>query len=77
MGFISQILFRKNNPSWKIESAGYLFGMTGNRICEGYVGPFTHNHPKDRPLEIFDGQVTVHTGPKYPSHILLPVIPKR
>lgn len=41
------------------------------------VGPFTHNHPKDRPLEIFDGQVTVHTGPKYPSHLLLPVIPKR
>jgi hypothetical protein len=27
------------------------------------VGPFTHNHPGDRPPEIFDGEVTLHTGP--------------
>jgi predicted acyl esterase len=41
------------------------------------VGPFTHNHPKDRPPEIFDGQVTIHTGGAHQSYLLCPVIPKK
>ncbi len=41
------------------------------------VGPFTHNHPKDRPPEIFDGQVTLHTGGAHQSYLLCPVIPKK
>ena len=41
------------------------------------VGPFTHNHPKDRPPEIFDGQVTLHTGGTHQSYLLCPVIPKK
>ena len=41
------------------------------------VGPFTHNHPKDRPPEIFDGQVTLHTGGEHQSYLLCPVIPKK
>jgi predicted acyl esterase len=41
------------------------------------VGPFTHNHPKDRPPEIFDGQVTIHTGGSHQSYLLCPVIPKK
>jgi uncharacterized protein len=39
------------------------------------VGPFKHDDPRDRPVEVFGGDVTVHTGPEYPSHLLLPVIP--
>ncbi|MYA95585.1 MAG: CocE/NonD family hydrolase [Nitrospinae bacterium] len=39
------------------------------------VGPFRHNDPADRPPEVFGGEVTIHTGPGHPSHVLLPIIP--
>ncbi|MGI9422891.1 MAG: CocE/NonD family hydrolase C-terminal non-catalytic domain-containing protein, partial [Hyphomicrobiaceae bacterium] len=39
------------------------------------VGPFRHDHPKDRPAEIFGGDVTLHMGPEQPAHVLLPIIP--
>jgi hypothetical protein len=38
------------------------------------VGPFLHDDPIDRPVEVFGGLVTVHTGPGTPSQLLLPVI---
>lgn len=41
------------------------------------VGPFVHVDPHDRPIEIFGGKVKVYSGKKYPSHILLPVIPAK
>jgi predicted acyl esterase len=47
--------------------------VTG-RIYYG-VGPFRHDHKKDRPLSVFGGKVTLHTGPNRPAHLLLPVIP--
>ncbi|MCZ6845389.1 MAG: hypothetical protein O7F69_05760, partial [Alphaproteobacteria bacterium] len=34
-----------------------------------------HTDPKDRPKSVFGKQVTLHTGPKHQSHLLLPVIP--
>ncbi|MSP89151.1 MAG: CocE/NonD family hydrolase [Alphaproteobacteria bacterium] len=40
-------------------------------------GPFLHNDPRDRPPPIFDTTVTLHTGPNYASHVLLPIIPKK
>ena len=39
-------------------------------------GPFLHDHPTDRPKEVFGGRTTLHTGPKYKAHLLLPIIPK-
>ncbi|HUZ88843.1 MAG TPA: CocE/NonD family hydrolase [Candidatus Acidoferrales bacterium] len=39
------------------------------------VGPFTHADPQMRPAEVFGGEVTIHTGPEHPSHLLLPLIP--
>jgi hypothetical protein len=39
-------------------------------------GPFLHNDPRDRPVKVFGGKVTLHMGPKYPSYILVPIIPK-
>jgi predicted acyl esterase len=39
-------------------------------------GPFLHDDPRDRPRDVFGGQVTLHMGPQYPSYILLPVIPE-
>jgi hypothetical protein len=40
------------------------------------VGPFKHDDPADRPPEIFGRNVTIHCGPRQPSHVLLPVIPE-
>jgi predicted acyl esterase len=37
-------------------------------------GPFLHEDERDRPAGIFDGRVTVHTGPEHPSHLLVPVV---
>jgi predicted acyl esterase len=39
-------------------------------------GPFLHDHPGNRPAELFDATVTVHTGGEHPSYLLLPVIPQ-
>jgi len=39
------------------------------------VGPFRHTHPEDRPADTFGAAITLHAGPEYPSHIVLPVIP--
>ncbi|MFN0299163.1 MAG: CocE/NonD family hydrolase [Burkholderiales bacterium] len=41
------------------------------------VGPFLHNDARDRPPEIFNGDVTLHTGGKHQSWVMLPVIPAR
>ena len=52
---------------------------TGEKLAGVWngVGPFKHDDPRDRPAAIFGGEVTVHTGPDRPSHLLLPVIPDR
>ena len=39
------------------------------------VGPFRHNHPKDRPPAIFGGRNTLHFGPGSEPYLLLPIIP--
>jgi len=39
-------------------------------------GPFLHNDPRDRPAQVFGGKVTLHMGPRHPSYILLPIVPK-
>ena len=40
-------------------------------------GPFLHDHPSDRPKEIFGGETTIHTGKGRESYLLLPIIPRR
>lgn len=37
-------------------------------------GPFLHDDPDDRPVDVFGGTVTLHTGPSHPARLLLPVI---
>jgi predicted acyl esterase len=66
-----------------VRGKDYVYpGATGARLSNMKypftgVGPFTHNHPGDRPPEIFDGEVTLHTGPGHQSYLLCPVIPKK
>jgi predicted acyl esterase len=54
-------------------SGGRLSNMknefTGN-------GPFLHDDPRDRPLDIFGGKTTLHLGDQE-NFVLLPVIPPR
>jgi predicted acyl esterase len=38
-------------------------------------GAFLHNDPNDRPDDIYGGSVTLHTGEKHASYLLLPVLP--
>ena len=38
---------------------------------------FRHDDPRDRPADVFGGDVTLHTGPKRRSYVMLPVIPEK
>ncbi len=41
-------------------------------------GQFYHTDPVDRPAPVFiDGSYTIHTGRRYDSHVLLPVVPSK
>jgi predicted acyl esterase len=55
--------------------AGEGVGVLG-RVFTG-VGPFRHDDHRDRPAEIFGGDVTLHAGPDRPAHLLVPVIPPK
>ena len=48
-------------------------GSTG--IVMRGAGPFLHDDPIDRPPEVFGSQVSIHSAPDRPSHLLLPFIP--
>ncbi|HSV83606.1 MAG TPA: CocE/NonD family hydrolase [Ramlibacter sp.] len=41
------------------------------------TGGMTHNEPLNRPPEVFDTQVTLHTGGNTASYLLLPLVPRR
>ena len=36
---------------------------------------FLHNHPEDRPEDVFGGRNTIHTGASHASFFLVPFIP--
>src|SRR5262249_34068098 len=60
--------YRYDGPS--VVTAGSAFEQTG-------VGPFVHDHPKDRPSEIFAAPVTLHFSAEQQSYVLLPIIPPK
>lgn len=39
-------------------------------------GPFVHDDPRDRPIEIFGGRTTLHVGKGREACLLVPVIPR-
>lgn len=39
-------------------------------------GIFLHNDPHDRPAPVYHGVTTVHSGPEFPSRLLLPLVPR-
>ena len=48
--------------------------QSSSSVVRGIAG-MTHTDPADRPPEIFDTTVRLHTSPTDPSYLLLPVIP--
>ena len=53
-----------------LELSGVKYPMQG-------VGPFKHDEPSDRPVEIFGGATTLHFGKGRQPYVLLPVIPPK
>jgi predicted acyl esterase len=53
-----------------VVTAGSKFEQTG-------VGPFVHNHPQDRPKDIFGAPVTLHFGAGQQPFVLLPIVPPK
>ena len=41
------------------------------------VGPYLHNHPQDRPVEIFGGRNRLHFTPGDEPYLVLPIIPPK
>ncbi len=54
---------------------GLVKGLGTHESTFTGVGPFRHNDPRDRPADIFSGDVTLHMGEGKPSHVLLPIVP--
>jgi uncharacterized protein len=67
-------LFLPKGSTLKLIVAGTDFERPGSKPPFQGVAWFTHNDPKDRPPEIFDGTNTIHTGAQQESYLLLPVI---
>jgi predicted acyl esterase len=57
--------FEQPGPGIELPHAFYKF--TG-------VGPFFHNHPKDRPAETFATRNTLHFDAQHQPYVLLPLI---
>ncbi len=62
-------------PTSVVVPAGYrlILEVGGAELRNSH---FTHNDPQDRPVDIFGGTNTIHTGPNRSSYLLLPVIPE-
>ncbi len=66
-----------------VKGQDYVYpGGTGGKLSNMKneftgVGPFLHNDVRDRPPEIFDGNITLYTGGQYDSWLMLPVIPAK
>ena len=41
------------------------------------VGPYKHVDPRNRPVSIFGGRVSLHAGVEQQAHVLLPIIPPK
>ncbi|MFW7348373.1 MAG: CocE/NonD family hydrolase [Pigmentiphaga sp.] len=73
-------------PTSIVVPAGYRLALTvgakdferpdAQGLMKG-SGIFLHNDPVDRSAEKFGGVNTIHTGKRYPSHLLLPKVPHR
>jgi hypothetical protein len=52
-----------------------LMHLRNQNLIPNGVSAFFHDDSRDRPPEIFDGNVTLHASPEQPCYLLLPIIP--
>ncbi|MGB5080041.1 MAG: CocE/NonD family hydrolase [Burkholderiales bacterium] len=65
---------RGRDYEWQKSTAARLSNFKNElRGC----GPFLHDDPRDRPAAVFGGRVTVHSGPRQESYVLVPVVPPK
>lgn len=58
------------HPGPPLVIPGAKYSLTG-------VGPFLHDHPDDRPPDVFGETTTLHFGATRQPYLLLPIIPPR
>ena len=73
-------------PTSIVVPAGYRLALTiagkdferpeAQGLMKG-SGIFLHDDPADRPVALFGGHCTIHTGGDRASHLLMPLIPAR
>jgi predicted acyl esterase len=51
--------------------------LRNQNLVPNGVSAFFHDDSRDRPPEIFDGNVTLHASPEQPCYLLLPIIPAK
>ena len=66
-------------PSSLVFPKDYQLALTisGNDLIVQAPGRILHNEPNDRTKERFEGTTTLFSGEEFPSHLWMPVIPKR
>jgi predicted acyl esterase len=53
-----------------LELPGVKYAMQG-------VGPFKHDEPSDRPVDVYGGRTTLHFSPGKQPYLLVPVVPEK
>jgi uncharacterized protein len=56
------------------ESGGRLSNMKNEFTG---CGPFLHDDPRDRPVDVFGGTTKIHSGPNQENFLLLPIVPPK
>ena len=69
-----QLAFTVRGKDYEYEGELSEFGKKFHYATRG-TGGMTHKDPDNRPLEVFGGTVTLHTGGAHGSYLLLPIIP--
>jgi predicted acyl esterase len=64
-------------PTSMVFPKGWRLALTvqGHDFIVTAPGRMRHDHPVDRPPEVFGGTTTIFTGGKYASHLVMPLIP--
>ncbi|MGH9167086.1 MAG: CocE/NonD family hydrolase [Acidimicrobiia bacterium] len=72
-GFRIALTVQGSDYEWEGETSEARIASFKNELRGS--GPFLHDDPRDRPADVFGGEVTLHTGDEHPAYLLLPVIP--
>jgi predicted acyl esterase len=71
-----QVALTIRGKDYEYEGELSEFGKKFHYATRG-TGGMTHNDPDDRPMDVFGGRVTLHTGGPQESYLLLPIIPAK